>query len=63
MSEIMKHPWFTSIPPKAPYLPAALESVGVRYILYLILIIKHIYIYIKTIIIIIIIIINNFNFY
>ncbi|OUM59119.1 hypothetical protein PIROE2DRAFT_15449, partial [Piromyces sp. E2] len=28
MSEIMKHPWFTSIPPKAPYLPAALETVG-----------------------------------
>jgi len=28
MSEIMKHPWFTSIPPKAQYLPAALESVG-----------------------------------
>ncbi|ORX43824.1 hypothetical protein BCR36DRAFT_303177 [Piromyces finnis] len=28
MSEIMKHPWFTSIPPKAPYLAAALESVG-----------------------------------
>ncbi|KAG4103335.1 hypothetical protein H8356DRAFT_1271222 [Neocallimastix lanati (nom. inval.)] len=28
MPEIMKHPWFTSIPPKAQYLPAALESVG-----------------------------------
>ncbi|ORX88301.1 hypothetical protein BCR32DRAFT_1514 [Anaeromyces robustus] len=28
MSEIMKHPWFVSIPPKAPYLPAALETVG-----------------------------------
>lgn len=28
MSEIMKHPWFTSIPPKVPYLPAALECVG-----------------------------------
>jgi len=28
MSEIMKHPWFVSIPPKAQYLPAALETVG-----------------------------------
>jgi len=28
MSEIMKHPWFNSIPPKAQYLPAALETVG-----------------------------------
>jgi len=28
MSEIMRHPWFTSIPPKAQYLPAALETVG-----------------------------------
>jgi len=28
MSEIMKHPWFTSVPPKVQYLPAALEIVG-----------------------------------
>jgi len=39
MPEIMKHPWFTSIPPKAQYLPAALESVGVKYIILLIIIV------------------------
>jgi len=35
MSEIMKHPWFNSIPPKAQYLPAALETVGVCLYLYI----------------------------
>jgi len=36
MPEIMKHPWFLSIPPKTPYLPAALETVGVKFFIIII---------------------------